>query len=206
MVRDERDHERAVDPDFGREALRAEGRASASAAVDACGDDGESVVNEMDEKDLKILFAIAERKSGSPEVIQSETGIPKSTIHYRLENLREQGIIQNDLYDIDAKSLGLTITVISEVWAEYQQGYHHEIGESLSAVEGVNQVYFTMGETDFVVISHLTSQEMAEELISSFEGIEGIQRTSSKFVITTVKDEPNILNDFELETLADALV
>lgn len=160
----------------------------------------------MDEKDLQILFAIAERRTGSPEVIQSETGIPKSTIHYRLENLREEGVIQNDLYDIDMKELGFSITVISEVWAEYEEDYHQEIGEQLSDVEGVNQVYFTMGNTDFVVISHLTSQEMAESLIESFEAINGIQRTSSKFVITTVKDEPTPLNDFELETVVDALV
>lgn len=160
----------------------------------------------MDEKDLQILHTIANEGTGSPEVIQSKTGIPKSTIHYRLENLREKGIIENDLYDIDAKALGLTITVISEVWAEYQEGYHHEIGEELSEIEGVNQVYFTMGNTDFVVISHLTSQEMTEQLIESFESVNGIERTSSKFVITTVKDESHILNDFELETLVEALV
>jgi DNA-binding Lrp family transcriptional regulator len=160
----------------------------------------------VDGKDLQILCAISEQGTGSPEIIQSKTGIPKSTIHYRLENLREEGIIKNDLYDIDAKALGLTITVISEVWAEYQEGYHHEIGEKLSETEGVNQVYFTMGNTDFVVISHLTSQEMTEQLIESFESIDGIERTSSKFVITTVKDEPHLLNDFDLETLVEALV
>jgi DNA-binding Lrp family transcriptional regulator len=159
----------------------------------------------MDEKDLRILTAIAREETGSAERIEAATGIPKSTVHYRLQQLRENGVIRNGLYDVDLDKLGLSITLISEVWAEFEEGYHETVGEKLAAVEGINQVYFTMGETDFVVIAHVANRSMVEDLVESYEAIDEINRTSSKFVITTVKDEPNPLNDFALETLVGAL-
>ena len=160
----------------------------------------------MDERDVRILSAVAEGGTMSPEKLESATGIPKSTIHYRLDQLRDAGVVLDDLGNIDLKSVGLSITIISEVWAQFEEGYHETVGEKLAGVEGVNQVYFTMGDTDFVVIAHLANREMVERLVEEYEAIDEIRRTSSKFVITTIKDEQNPLNDYETETLTDELL
>lgn len=159
----------------------------------------------MDEKDIRIMTTVAKEGVSSPDKIQELTGIPKSTVHYRLNQLREEGVYENDLYDMDLEKVGLSITLITEVWAEFEEGYHTTVGDQLAEVEGVNQVYFTMGDTDFVLIAHVTSRQMVESLVESYEAIDEIQRTSSKFVITTVKDEPHPINDFEHDTLVDAL-
>lgn len=159
----------------------------------------------MDERDLQILMAIAELETGNTGDIHEETGIPESTIYYRLNNLRNEGIIKNDLYDIDWSKLGLNITVIAEVYATYEEEYHTRVGDKLSEVEGVSQVYFTMGETDFLVVAHLADRQMVERLIGDFEAIEEVRRTQSTFVVTTIKDEPRLLKNYELETLLDKL-
>lgn len=159
----------------------------------------------MDQKDIRILSALAEEETGSPEQLHQKTGLPTSTIHYRLTQLREEGIVRNDLFDVDLTELGLSITLITEVFAEFDEGYHHTVGEQLAEIEGVNQVYFTLGDTDFVVVSHVANREMVEGLIEEFERIDEIQRTSSTFVVTTVKDEPHPLNDYREETLVDVL-
>lgn len=160
----------------------------------------------MDEKDLRILKAIGTLESGSPDQITEETGIPKSTVHYRLDKLRDEGVLKNDIFDIDFEEAGLNLTLITEVWAEYGSKYHEEVGDKLGDVPGVNEVYFTLGDTDFVLISHLASRAMVEDLISKFEEIHEISRTSSTFVITTIKDEPNPFNDYEFEELKEALL
>ena len=159
----------------------------------------------MDERDLRILQAAAELGTGSPEAIAAHTEIPKSTVHYRITQLKERGVVTNDLLDVDPEKLGLEITVVTEVIADYQQDYHETVGEELAAIEGVNQVYFTMGDTDFVVIAHLTDREMVHELVTAYEAIDEVVRTSSQFVIGTVKQQSNPVNDFELETLLEAL-
>jgi DNA-binding Lrp family transcriptional regulator len=159
----------------------------------------------MDERDLQILTAIAELETGNTGAIHEETGIPESTIYYRLNNLRNEGIIENDLYDVDWSKLGLNMTVIAEVHATYEEEYHTRVGEKLSNVEGVSQVYFTMGETDFLVIAHLADREMVEDLIGDFEAIEEVSRTQSTFVVTTIKDEPRLLKNYDMETLLEKL-
>ncbi len=160
----------------------------------------------MDEKDIKILRTIASEGINSPDKIEEHTDIPKSTVHYRLNQLREQGVLTNDLCDMDLSELGLSITIISEVYAEFAKDYHDRVGEKLADVEGVNQVYFTMGDTDFMVIAHVTDREMLESLIADYEAIDEIQRTSSHFAITRIKDEPHPISDFEHETLVEALI
>lgn len=161
---------------------------------------------DIDERDVEILLAIATEKSRSTETIHEVTGIPKSTVHYRLNSLEEDGIIKNDLLELDLEKVGLEITIISEVWAEFDQGYHDRVGRKLSDIEGVNEVYFTMGDTDFVVIARLTSRDTVVDLVEEYEAIDEIQRTSSKFVITAIKEQSSIglLGDYDKETILGA--
>jgi DNA-binding Lrp family transcriptional regulator len=159
----------------------------------------------IDKKGLRILSAIAKHKTGSPDRITEITGIPKSTVHYRIQQFKEEGIIKNDLFDVDLEKIGLSITLFSEVRAEFEEGYHERVGEKLGAIEGVNQVYFTLGDTDFIVISYLSSRQEVERLVEVFEATDGIERTSSKFVITTVKNESSPMADYETETLLKLL-
>lgn len=157
----------------------------------------------MDERDVRILLAISELETGSSERIAEATDIPKSTVHYRLQNLKERGVIRNDLFDLDMEQIGLEIVVISEVIAKYDEEYHTRVGEKLGAVEGVRQVFFTMGDTDFVVVSRLTDRDMVEGLFEEFEAIDGVERTMSKFVISTIKDDHNSLAGYDVDTLLD---
>ena len=154
----------------------------------------------MDERDVQILKAIADLGTDSPERLHEETDIPVSTIHYRLNNLREDGVIENDLNDIDLDAVGLGVTVIVEVLAEYS-GTYDAVAEKFRAIEGVTQVYLTMGETDFIVIAHLTDADMVERLISDFEALDAVERTNSTFVISTLKDSQRALEAYDLDTL-----
>jgi len=156
----------------------------------------------MDERSIRILQAIATLGTGSPDEIAAYTEIPKSTVHYRITKLKEEGIVLDDLFDIDLETRPRDHSYYGG-HRGYDEQYHTQVGDKLAEIEGVNQVYFTMGETDFVVIAHLADREMVHRLISDYESISEVVRTSSQFVVETVKDEPHPLNDFELETLVE---
>ncbi|ELY42350.1 Lrp/AsnC family transcriptional regulator [Natronorubrum sulfidifaciens] len=158
----------------------------------------------MDDRDVRLLKAISELETGSPERLHDATGIPVSTIHYRLSSLREEGIITNDRYDVDLEALGLGVTVLVEIHADYQ-GSYEEFSDRLLTVEGVTNVYFTMGETDFIVVARLSGSEMVERLIAEFEQLEGVDRTDSTFVISAI-EERDALQSYSLETLLEELV
>lgn len=158
----------------------------------------------MDERDVRLLKAISDLGTGSPERLHEETDIPVSTIHYRLNNLRDEGIIENDLYDLNLQKLGMGVTVVLEVLADYS-GSHESLSERLLAVEGVTEAYFTMGETDFVVVARLSDSDDVERLIRAFEDIEEVDRTNSTFVIRSLRDGQRPLQSYSLESLVDML-
>ena len=158
----------------------------------------------MDERDVRLLKAISDLGTGSPERLHEETDIPVSTIHYRLNNLREAGIIQNDLYDIDLEEVGLDVTVLVKLLTDYH-GTHHDFEEKILEVEGVSQAYFTMGETDFVVVAHLPDRELVEQLITDLERIDEVRGTNSTFVVSTLRHSSRAFENYELETLLSEL-
>ncbi|QHS17748.1 Lrp/AsnC family transcriptional regulator [Halopenitus persicus] len=158
----------------------------------------------MDDRDVRLLKAIADLGTGSPERLHEETDIPVSTIHYRLNNLRDAGVIRNDLYDFDHEELGLGVTVIVEILADYD-GPYEEFADELLTVEGVTQAYFTMGETDFIVLARLSSSDAVERLIGDFEALPEVERTNSTFVISTLRDEPRGPATYDLESLNEEL-
>lgn len=158
----------------------------------------------MDERDVRLLKAIADLGTGSPEKLHEETDIPVSTIHYRLNNLREEGVVVNDLYDLDLDELGLGVTVVLEVLTSYEGSYEY-VGEKISDVDGVTQTFFTMGETDFMVIARLPHSDDVERLISDFEAIEEVDRTNSTFVVARPQDVSRPLTSYDLDTLLEEL-
>jgi DNA-binding Lrp family transcriptional regulator len=159
----------------------------------------------MDERDVRLLKAIAELGTGSPERLHEETDIPVSTIHYRLNNLREAGVIENDLYDFDLDELGLGVTVLVEVLADYA-GNYEEVAGDIRDIEGVTQVFSTMGETDFVAIARVHDDEAVGDLLRTFEDVPGVVRTNSTYVVDTVYDDRRAVGSYSLETLLSTLV
>lgn len=159
----------------------------------------------MDERDVRLLKAIADLGTGSPEKLGDETGIPVSTVHYRLKRLRERGVIENDCYDFDLDELGLGVTVIMEVLAPYGEDYDG-LAETLLDIEGVTNMYFTLGEMDFVVIARLSDADKVERLVKEINAVPAVERTFSRLVIDTHREDPRALGSYSLETLEAELV
>jgi len=50
------------------------------------------------------------------------------------------------------------------------------------AIPGVEEVYYTMGDIDFVAISRVQTRDQLNDLIEEIVSIDGVNETSSKFV------------------------
>lgn len=158
----------------------------------------------MDEKDIIILKSVEDLETTSTEAVSDATGIPVSTVHYRLNNLREKGIIKNDRLDVDLDKIGFSVTIIVEVYTNNNKKYV-ESGEEIADIEGVTKVFFTMGETDFIALARLPDSDSVKRLISELEDLAGIARTTSTFVIERELDSHYPLQNYSEETLLDEL-
>jgi len=67
----------------------------------------------LDEIDVKILNALQNNSEISFETLGKELGVSKSTIHYRVMNLKERGIIKKFAAILDPEKLGMGILAVS---------------------------------------------------------------------------------------------
>lgn len=159
----------------------------------------------MDEKDIQILKSLEELETTSTEAVSDETGIPLSTIHYRLNNLRDAGVIKNERLELNLDEFGLDVTILVEVFTKDDQS-HSESGQVIANIEGVTKVFFTMGGTDFIALARLPDSDSVERLISDFEALDEVARTDSTFVIERELDSQYPLQQYSEETLIEGFV
>jgi len=146
----------------------------------------------LDETDLAILERVEDDFDVSLETLAEELDLSKSAVHYRLNKFKDNGVIQGVTADVDPLAFGLEMVAITDVSVTHESGYSEDIGEDLIALQGVEQVYYTMGDVDFVVISRVQSRDQLNELIDRIVAIEGVNETSSKFVMQEFENDRSV--------------
>ena len=153
----------------------------------------------LSELQLKILYKISEMKEVNLEKISKELGVPKSTVHYNYRKLEEEGLIQGVSLKIDETLLGIDITAISFVRTRYVGGSGKEIGEELAKIPGVIAVYYVLGDIDFIVISKAFNREDLRRIIDSMAKVEGVERTSTQYVLNIIKEEKDFFANYPVD-------
>jgi DNA-binding Lrp family transcriptional regulator len=165
-----------------------------------------STDTDLDETDLEILQQIEDDFDVSLETVAQELGLSKSAVHYRIQKLKEEGIITGVTADVDPFAFGLEMVAITDVSVTHHEGYSENIGGEIAAIAGVEQVYYTMGDVDFVAVSRVQTRTQLNELVERIVAIDGVNETSSKFVLDEFHDTRNVstnLTQSGRETLLD---
>lgn len=165
----------------------------------------DNAVADIDEVDLRLLEYIEEDFDVNLEELSEQLDFSKSAIHYRLNKLREKGVIAGVSADLDPLAFGLNMMILSDVSVTHNTGYAEEIGSQLTEIDGVQQVYYTMGDVDFVVISRVQNRDQMNRLIDEMVAIDGVNETSSRFVMRELKTDTTPLANMS-ENMKDAVV
>jgi DNA-binding Lrp family transcriptional regulator len=147
---------------------------------------------DLDEIDLEILERVERDFDVSLGTVAAELDLSKSAIHYRVNKLKESGVIQGVTADVDPLAFGLEMVSITDVSVTHEQGYSESIGEQLTSIRGVERVFYTMGDVDFVVISRVQTREQLNDLVDEIVAIDGVNETSSTFVMDEFHDGRNL--------------
>jgi DNA-binding Lrp family transcriptional regulator len=99
------------------------------------------------------------------------------------------------------------MVAITELTVRHEEGYSEDIGTALAAVDGVEQVYYTMGNVDFVAIFRVQDRAQMNDVIDEMVGIDGVNETSSRFVMDEIQPEakvmPSVSESVEESLLSD---
>jgi len=137
----------------------------------------------IDETDIAILERVERDADVNLAELATDLELSKSAVHYRLNKLKDADVITSISADIDPLALGLNMVVITEVSVAHESGYAEDIGRSLTEIDGVFQVYYTMGDVDFIVHSRVQDREQMNDLIDEIVTIDGVNETASTFVM-----------------------
>ena len=139
--------------------------------------------DDLDETDLAILELIEADFDVSLETVAQKLDLSKSAVHYRVKKLKENEVIRGVTADVDPLALSLEMVAITDVSVSHEEGYSENIGGKLMDIPGVEKVYYTMGDVDFVAVSRVQTRSQLNDLIEEVVAIDGVNETSSKFVL-----------------------
>lgn len=160
----------------------------------------------IDETDIKILEHVERDADVNLAELAADLGLSKSAVHYRLNKLKDAEVITTVSADVDPLALGLEMMVITEVSVAHESGYAEDIGRSLTEIDGVFQVYYTMGDVDFIVHSRVQDREQMNDLIDEIVTIDGVNETASTFVMNELKTSTGTVENMSeemIETVID---
>lgn len=96
------------------------------------------------------------------------------------------------------------MVAVTDASVTHESGYSETIGEQLVDIAGVEKVFYTMGDVDFVVISRVRDREQLNGLIDEMVAIEGVNETSSRFVMQEFETNSSVVGN--LSTAMEAAV
>ncbi len=148
----------------------------------------------LDETDMKILNLLQTDcrlplNEIAKKVSEGSNSISKSTVHYRIKRLEEEGVIEGYHAKVNPSKIGEDITVIINIRAKFGKGYHEKVGEKLAKIAGVWAVYFIFGENDFTIIARCKDRKELFEKMQHLYEDEDIERTVTSIVGKVVKED-----------------
>lgn len=142
----------------------------------------------LSEVDINILEMLQEDGRASFSAIARELGIAESTVRYRVEKLRETGVITGFQAHLNPRRVGLGITAIALIKVDAAEIV--EASESLATFEESHHLFRTTGSYDLVSVVHARDIVHLNDLIERIKKISGVREASVEVATHLVKTEP----------------
>lgn len=143
---------------------------------------------ELNEKDLRILEILQNDARTPFSMLARELGMAASTVRYRVERLRESGVITGFLAMLDPRKIGLHITAIALIKVDANQVV--EASETLASFEESHHLFRSTGSYDLVSVVHARDIAHLDDLIDRIKRIPGVQEASVEVATYLIKVEP----------------
>lgn len=107
----------------------------------------------IDSFDRNILNIVQNSNRATSDNIAEKVGLSPAAVQRRLKRMRSHGVIQADVSIINPKAVGQAMTFIVQVTLERERvDLMHNFKKEMSANRSVQQCYYVMGSSDFILI------------------------------------------------------
>ena len=146
----------------------------------------------IDELDILILKEMQKDASFTHKIISKNLGINQSTVWYRLNKLKQKGVIKVIIPWLDAKKCGKLTTAWIRVSIDNIQDIGR-ISAELSMIEELLEVHEVSGQWDILVKTKVSNNEELRNLeVEKIGSIKGIKGLYSLIAVRTEKEDIKI--------------
>lgn len=138
--------------------------------------------------DISILEILQADGRASFSSIARKVGIAESTVRYRVEKLKESGVITGFQAHLNPRKIGLGITAIALIKVNAAEIV--EASETLSTFEESHHLFRTTGSYDLVSVVHARDIVHLNDLIERIKMISGVREASVEVATHLVKTQP----------------
>lgn len=146
---------------------------------------------ELDVTDVKIMELLALNARLSYRQMGKRIGISTNTVITRINTLQNQGIIKHFSAIYDHEKLGYDIAAIIEL--TISKGKLIEVEKKIAKSRNALAVYDVTGTTDAIVLAKFKTREELNKFIKGILSMEYVERTNTRVVLNTIKEDFRIL-------------
>jgi Lrp/AsnC family transcriptional regulator, leucine-responsive regulatory protein len=143
----------------------------------------------LDDLDRAILRRYQHNTRLPAAAIGQEIGLSAAAVQRRIKRLRESGVVQAEIAQIDPGAVGLPVTVVVHVDIERETLPHIDAFKAaMRARPEVQQCWYTTGLTDFIVLVRVASMATYEQFTrEALVSQDNVARFTSYVVLGEVK-------------------
>ncbi len=151
-------------------------------------------MSRLNEVDIDILEFLQDDCRTSYSTIARKLGIANSTVRYRTNRLKKNGVITRFIALLDPRKIGLNVTAIALI--KVDAGNMEETSKEFASFSETHHLFKSTGEYDLVSVIHAENISHLNELIDRIKQLPGVREASVEVATQLIKVEPK----FDLRT------
>ncbi|UCH32241.1 MAG: Lrp/AsnC family transcriptional regulator [Candidatus Bathyarchaeota archaeon] len=157
-------------------------------------------MNQLDEKDTKILKLLQKNSKITAKQISKNIGSPITTVYSKIKRMEELGIIKEYTAILDSRKLDRGTTAFILVTFAYRPGgkesplSQRNVAKQIAMFPEVQEVHIITGGWDILIKVRTDHVDTLGKLVmDKLRTVEGVENTLSCIVYETVKESTDIL-------------
>ncbi len=145
-------------------------------------------MRDIDQTDARILREVQRDADQPLERLSDKVGLSRNALWRRIKLLEEAGIIRGKVALLDAKALGLTLTVFMQIKAaRHDAEWLEEFARIARSMPDVQAVFRMTGELDYLIQARVRDMADYDRLYQSLVAKVPMGDVSASFVMEEIK-------------------
>jgi Lrp/AsnC family leucine-responsive transcriptional regulator len=145
----------------------------------------------MDAIDVKIIKLLQKNARVTASEISSEINLSVPAVSERLKKLESSGVIQQYTAIVNPRMVKKELTAIMFVTLERPK-YSEKFVEVVNSIDEIIECHYLAGDYDYSLKILTENTFSLEELITKIKAVQGIHRTRTIVVLSTIKNNYSV--------------